>query len=239
MKPVIAINVDVAVGPPARYTIHKTYITSVIETGGIPILLPPLADDDLAELLDRVHGVVLIGGDDYSPSLYGEEPAPTTKLVEPEREIFDLRLMAHLNQRPAMPVLGICGGCQLMNVALGGSLIQDVTVENLVPAVKHAGAAGWKVQDWHEVEIDNESRLFTIYKKRRLNVPTAHRQAVRRLGDGLRGCARTDDGVIEAIEMSDRNFAIGVQWHPERDVDGNRPLFSEFLLSAKSRQIRE
>lgn len=233
MKPVIALNMDIAVGPPEKLTIYKTYVSSIVDAGGIPILLPPLNKHDIMQVLLDVKGIVLIGGDDYSPSLYGEEAAPTTQIMPSEREQFDLALMEYIKSRPSMPVLGICGGIQLMNVAFGGSLIQDIESEKLDVDVKHRGDAGWKAKDWHEVQLEEGSRLHKIYGSSRINVPTAHRQAVRKLGDGLKAVGTTDDGVIEAIEAPDHHFTIGVQWHPERDFRGNANLFEEFVKMAK------
>ncbi len=163
---------------------------------------------------------------------FSEEPVPTTDVMPPLREQFDLMLMKKLRAMKAMPMLGVCGGLQLMNVALGGSLIQDIESESLETVVKHRGQPGWKVADWHEVSITEGTRLFEIYGTGRVNVPTAHRQAIRRLAEGLCSSAVTDDSVIEGAELPDHTFAVGVQWHPERDLEGNARLFGEFVRHA-------
>lgn len=231
MKPLIGLNLDISPGPPEQAQIQTRYCEPILASGGIPILLAPMPDSDLEEVLARLDGIVLIGGDDYSPQLYGEFASANVKLVDPVREDFDLRLMSRLIKSREMPVLGICGGCQLMNVGFGGSLIQDIVTQIPSSPVKHSGEPGWKVKDWHEVEVESDSQLFRIYKKQRFTVPTAHHQAIKVVGNGLKAVARTDDGIVEAVEAPSRSFMFGVQWHPERDYAGNEPLFREFIFS--------
>ena len=233
MKPLIGMNLDIYVGPPRKIGTYVTYHEAIIASGGIPLLLPPLPESDLDFVLDKLDGVMLIGGDDYSPSLYGEEPYPTIALMDAQREAFDLALIRHLMKRPQMPVLGLCAGEQLMNIVFGGSLIQNIKTDVPQSAVKHVGEAGWKVKDWHEVQFESGSKLIDIYKKQRLNVPTAHNQGVKVVGKGLKASAFTDDGVVEAVEAVDYNFMIGVEWHPERDLAGNKALFDAFIAAAQ------
>ncbi len=224
MKPIIGVNTDVnrKSSSDTCYTILKNYVAAIESAGGIPLLLPPMAKEDLTPLLKNIHGMLFIGGNDYSPSLYGEKPDETIELIDQERENFDLTLMNLCLNDFKVPILGICGGCQLLNISLNGSLIQDIPESN----VKHGKHL------WHYVEIEKNSKLYDIYKATRLNVPTNHHQAIKKLGHGLTISAYADDKIIEAIEITNKNFIIGVQWHPERDLAGNLPLFKAFIESS-------
>ena len=196
-------------------------------------MLPPMPDSDLDALLSQIHGLLLIGGLDYSPDLYGESTHTSCELLDPSRQEFDLRLAQRAIEKTALPVLGICGGCQLLNISLGGSLIQDIKTEHPHSTVPHTKPDGWREGfAKHPVVIDRNSMLGKIYGIEHLDVPTSHHQAIKALGSGLKVTARAEDGVIEAVEMESRNFAVGVQWHPERDFDGNERLFREFVRHA-------
>lgn len=233
MKPIIGMNMDISTGPPRKIWAYSTYHESILAAGGIPLLLPPLPEGDLEFLLSRIDGMLLIGGDDYSPSLYNEPVHPTVEIMDSQREQFDLALIKRLMTRRDLPVLGLCGGAQLINIAFGGSLIQDIPTEIPDSNVKHGKSEGWKAKDWHEVQFQPATKLIDIYKKQRLNVPTAHHQGIKSIGKGLKSSAVTDDGIVEALEAPDHRFMIGVQWHPERDLVGNQPLFEAFLAQTK------
>lgn len=233
MKPLIGINMDIAEPPEAapEASVQIPYYEAVEKAGGIPVILPPMPEPDLEQVVSGLHGVLLIGGPDYSPDNYGEERHETCNLLHPRREEFDLRLAALAIKR--LPVLGICGGCQLLNISLGGSLIQDIPSHAPDSQVVHVSRNGWKEGfSVHAVELSPGSRLAGIYRTGRLPVPTSHHQAVKALGAGLQACAFADDGIIEAIELAGAPFVLGVQWHPERDFAGNRALFVEFIAAA-------
>lgn len=238
MKPIVGINLDITAGPPEEARVQSFYFQSVQKAGGIPVLIPPMANADLSAILSRLDGLLLIGGLDYCPSTYGETVSDEEKrdlnieVIHEMRQDFDFRLVKLAIETTSLPVLGICGGCQLINVALGGTLIKDIDCEIEGSTVKHASPNGW--QDGfkrHEVRIEAGSALRSIYKAERIDVPTSHHQAVKEPGRGLRATAFADDGVIEAVEMEGRTFVVGVQWHPERDFKGNKRLFDEFIAN--------
>jgi putative glutamine amidotransferase len=229
MKPLIGMNLDIMVGPPRQVASYSFYHEAIVAAGGIPLLIPPVPENDLTFLFDRLDGLVLIGGDDYSPSLYGEEPHPKTSLVDMEREKFDLALIKLLLAKQSMPLLAICAGAQLLNVVMGGSLIQHIPDHMPESTVKHSGEAGWKIKDWHEVEILAGTKLFDIYRKPRINVATAHHQGFKDLGKDLVYSAMADDGIPEAVESLTHPFLIGVEWHPERNLENELPLFKAFI----------
>lgn len=236
MKPIIGLNLDIKAGQPARAYIKMDYLDAVVKAGGIPVLLPPLNDEDLNALLTNIQGLILIGGPDYCPSLYGEAAHDSVELIDERRQDFDLRLMKRALSEPGLPLLGICGGLQLLNITLGGSLIQDIQSELPESQVVHTqGNDCNNGCNKHQVAIEADSRLGKIYGHTKLAVPTSHHQAVRKLGRGLKAVAYADDGVVEAIELPEHQFAIGVQWHPERDYAGNSNLFQEFVKQSAQR----
>lgn len=198
------------------------------------MLLPPMTDDDLLDVFTRLNGILLIGGRDYSPNLYGQqEHLPSVNLIHRLREEFDLRLINLAMNRTDLPILGICGGCQLLNIALGGSLIQDIACEIPSSSVIHSRTNGCANGfTTHPVRLEPETSLQKIYSIERLDVPTSHHQAVKVLGKGLIATAFAEDDVIEAVELPGRRFVVGVQWHPERDFDNNKSLFEEFVKEA-------
>jgi putative glutamine amidotransferase len=240
MKPIIGINLDVSSGSPPQALIQTTYYEAVQKAGGIPLLLAPMPDADLDELLQSLNGLMLIGGLDYCPTKYGEEASDLVELCAEQRQDFDFRLIERTLNRTELPILGICAGAQLLNIVLGGSLIQDINSELPDTNVVHTINAGWQADPHkHPVNLQPGSQLGKIYKSERLDVPTSHHQSVKRLGKGLVAVAHADDGVIEAVELGSRPFTIGVQWHPERDYKGNAELFKHFIQAASQGHVQK
>jgi putative glutamine amidotransferase len=239
MKPLIGINLDIKDGTPEKAVVFKTYYNSVTEAGGIPLLIPPMSDEDLDQLFTKINGLLLIGGLDYCPSLYDEDPHPTVELIHPVRQDFDLRLVQKALSLPDFAILGICGGCQILNIALDGSLVQDISTEKPHSTVLHTKSADCSIDGMikHDVVLEPSSALRKLYKSDRIAVPTSHHQAVRNLGTGLKVAAYADDGIIEAVEHQSRPFTIGVQYHPERDFEPNRMLFETFVKHAAGVQV--
>ncbi|HEY9679786.1 MAG TPA: gamma-glutamyl-gamma-aminobutyrate hydrolase family protein [Drouetiella sp.] len=233
MKPIIGINLDVKNGPPPQAQIQANYYEVIQRAGGIPVLLPPMSDDDIEELLKGLSGIMLIGGPDYCPTKYGEEASHLVELCSAQRQEFDFRVIETTLNKTDLPILGICAGAQLLNIALGGSLIQDINSEFPDTKVVHTNDDGYhKNPHKHPVILQADSQLGRIYKKERLDVPTSHHQSVKKLGRGLTATAHAEDGIIEAVELDSRHFTLGVQWHPERDYAGNSELFVQFVQAA-------
>jgi putative glutamine amidotransferase len=240
MKPIIGINLDVMGGSPPQAAIQSTYFEAVQKAGGIPVLLPPMPDCDLDDLFRSLQGLMLIGGLDYCPTKYGEQASSLVELCDPQREDFDFRLIDRTISRTDIPILGICAGAQLLNIALGGTLIQDINTELPDTQVVHTINVGWQADPHkHPINLKLSSQLGKIYKSDRLNVPTSHHQSVKNLGQGLIAVAHADDGIIEAIELEGRPFTIGVQWHPERDFEGNANLFKHFVQAASQGHVQK
>ena len=193
----------------------RPYVTAVQAAGALALLLPP--DDAAAQspdaLLDRIDALLLAGGADIDPASYGAKPHPETKGTWPERDRFELAL-AHRALERDMPVLGICRGMQLLNVALGGTLVQhlpDVLGTN--DHRKVPGAFGD-----HEVRLEPGSLAARAVGAERATVKSHHHQGLDELGDGLRASGwSVPDDLVEAVELPDRRFTLGVLWHAEQD----------------------
>jgi len=211
------------------------YAAAVEAAGGIPVILPVLAPEKAPEVLEHLQGLLLSGGVDLDPSHYGEDPLPGLGKVTPERDAFELAL-ARRALAAGVPVLGICRGVQVLNVAAGGTLFQDLGSQ-LEKVLKHRQEA----PRWHEshaVRLDPSSRMAAILGVTETRVNSFHHQAVRLVAPGLRAVAWAPDGVIEAVESVDGGFALGVQWHPEEMWD-RYPLhlkpFSALVEAARAR----
>jgi len=211
--------------------VFPSYVEATIRAGGTPVILPPLTRrEDLAVLLKRLDGLILTGGPDLPPDWYGQEPHPSTKLADPRRLEGD-RLLAEAALASSLPILAICMGCQLLNVALGGDLIQDIPTQ-VEGALPHAPK-----ETFHPVRIEADSRLAGIVGGEELEVNSSHHQAIGRPGKGLRVVARAPDGVIEAVEGKEKRFLLAVQWHPERlsGREAHLSLFRALVRAAKGR----
>jgi putative glutamine amidotransferase len=203
--------------PPRReMALGMTYVEAIGRAGAIAIVVPPMPGPAIPALLDRVDGICLSGGPDIHPDAYGAAPDPELGPTEPRLDAFELALARAADERD-MPVLAICRGAQLFNVARGGTLHQhlpDVVGDGVTH--RQPGAPGEPV---HDVTVAAGSRLAAILGRRRTPVNSFHHQAVDVLGDRLAVTARAEDGTVEAFEALDRSFVVGVQWHAECLVD--------------------
>ena len=231
-KPLIGIGSDVAQkqGERDRAFVYTTYIESLKRAGAVPVLIPPQPENaaDLAETLD---GIVLAGGDDCDPAEYGEEKHPSCEPMDPRRQKNDLGL-ARLARERGIPTLGICLGVQVMNVAAGGTLIQDIG-SAVDTDIDHASEPSDRHR--HDVHIDSSTKLGSILGDEEFNVNSSHHQAIGRIGDGLRVTAKAPDGIVEGLEDPSHPFYLGVQWHPE-DMPGESSaaaIFGAFVEAAR------
>ena len=237
-KPIIGITLDSDVGGSYSrypwYAIRYNYVDSIIAAGGIPLLLP-YAYDLLDEYANRIDGLMIPGGFfDICPSHYGEEIAHDTVKTNSQRTEFEFAITRKINDQKK-PILGICGGMQLMNVIFGGSLIQHIPaeVDNALPHEQ----PNPRHEAGHDVEIIPSTRLHQIAdSKIQVPVNSAHHQAIRKVAPGFIVNALASDGIIEGIELSAQDqFAIGLQWHPEFHIsDVDRSIFNHFIQAAKN-----
>jgi putative glutamine amidotransferase len=202
-----------------------SYADAVLDAGGVPLLLPPVLDDRLdiaAEaVLDGLHGLVLSGGADVDPARYDEPREPATGPAAADRDAWEIALVRAAVRRD-LPLLGVCRGMQVVAVALGGTLVQHLP--DVVGDDSHRPTIG--VHGRHEVRLSDGSRIAG-WLGPRTDVATYHHQAVDRLPDGVVATGWSDDGTIEAIEVCEASWSIGVQWHPE--VHDGRALFTAFV----------
>jgi gamma-glutamyl-gamma-aminobutyrate hydrolase PuuD len=191
-------------------TVPEIYLNLVREAGATPVVLPVHEEFD-PDLVERLDGVVLTGGGDVDPSEYRRERCPLTDGIDPRRDRFELSLVRAAVARD-LPMLAICRGMQVMNVALGGSLIQDIDAE--VPgAVVHHDLERWN-RVVHPVRFEPGSLLARLLGDE-VDVNSMHHQTIDELGDGLVAVGRSPDGLVEAVEAPGLRCVVGIQWHPE------------------------
>ncbi len=216
------------------HSMREDYVRSVEAAGAIPLVLPTQGPEAAEAILDRLDGLVLSGGIDVDPAAYGCAPHPKLGRVDRARDEFEIAL-TRLALRRDLPILAICRGQQLLNVATGGTLIQDIP-SVVTGAVAHE-APGRRTRRSHPVEVAPGSRLGEILGPGPLLVNSFHHQAIDRLGQGLTVTGRAPDGVIEAVEMEEHSFVVGVQWHPEsfwKEPASFRPLFEAHVEACRA-----
>lgn len=241
-KPIIGLTMTQVVKE-NQIELWKEYVDSIAKAGGIPILLPSLADFSFYdEYLDEVDGLFITGGDDIMPCEYGEEPLAGFKLewpMTPERDRFEIEITKKALERN-MPVLGVCRGLQIINVVFGGTIFQDIDMQtNRSLKLKHFQECPyWYCQ--HEIIVDSNSKFYEIMDgEKNIRVNSMHHQAIGKLGTNISVSATAHDGIIEAIECNEYDYAIGVQWHPERLYEREKKwykLFHSFVVASQAYQ---
>lgn len=232
-KPVIGIGCDVShvEGKRDRAFAYVNYAEAVRRAGAVPVIIAP-QPENAAELVDSLDGILLAGGPDCDPAAYNESRHEKVgEVMDPRRQANDLALAKAARER-GIPTLGICLGMQMMNVAAGGSLIQDID-SAVDTEIRHESIPEDRAR--HDVMVEQGTQLASILPAAELNVNSSHHQAVKDLGDGLRVTAHAPDGIVEGLEDPRRAFYVGVQWHPE-DMPGEasaEALFDAFVNAAR------
>ncbi|ADI02536.1 MAG TPA: gamma-glutamyl-gamma-aminobutyrate hydrolase family protein [Syntrophothermus lipocalidus] len=215
-----------------RHYLRRDYIDKILNAGGVPVILPPTNDRDvITEYKETCHGLLLAGGGDVDPVNWGEEPHPDLGTVDPTRDEFELALMKCAMEED-LPVLGICRGAQVINVAFGGSLYQ-----HLAGGISHQQKAP-PSHAFHGILVVRDTRLYRISGSDTLRVNSFHHQAVREIGENLIISATACDGVIEAVESVCHRFILGVQWHPELMTDKVSENLFKALVDAGRERIK-
>lgn len=236
-KPLIGLTTTRMPNPSRRpaFGINEPYVKSVANAGGLPILIPlELSNDDLDVLLPRLDGILFTGGYDIDPRQYGNQPHPKVEGVDADRDRVEMHL-AHMMIQSCKPFLGICRGCQVINVALGGSLYEDLP-EQLPGEAHHDNHDHPRNYLAHSVNIQSNSSLAQILSSEATWVNSLHHQGVRKLAQELRTTAIAPDGLIEAFELPGHPFGQAVQWHPEelQEYESMRKLFQAFVQSCQT-----
>ena len=237
--PIIAVTATAErVKDSTRVRVNRAYTDAIVASGMIPLVVPPVPASMASAILDAVAGLVLTGGEDVDPAYFGAERHPATGPANDDRDRCELALAREAAAR-RLPTLAICRGVQVLNVALGGSLIQDLPSEH-TGSVEH-DAKGSRHDRVHAVDVSSGSRLGQILGARSIATNSFHHQAVDRLAAGLCTVATSSDGVVEAVECTDRAWwMVGVQWHPEEltatPEEWDRRLFAAFAEAVRAQR---
>ena len=237
LRPLIGITTK-GRGDDGRMKLNARYVDAVRRAGGVPLLLPP-GEPDLEPLLETLDGLILTGGGDVDPALYGGAMHPRVYDVDAERDASELAL-ARTADAHGLPTFGICRGAQVLNVALGGTLVEHLPDE-VGETLTHAPRPGSAADDYehHEVAVTPGSKLAATLDGDSCTGASWHHQAVRRVAPGLEVVARASDGTIEAFEKRDHPWLVAVQWHPEATAAGDpaqQRLFDALVAAAAERR---
>lgn len=248
MKPIIGVTVNYSYddevgklthlgGPRQEWQLlANDYIKSIEKAGGIPVMIPVYGDlSNAKNIISKLDGILFSGGNDIDPNHYDDQFSNKVGNIVPERDMQELILIKKILNETNIPVLGICRGHQLLNVACGGSLYQDMNSEGLEDHFFLASPMNYVI---HTVNIQDDSKYKDIFSSNKISVNSYHHQAIKKLGESLVPTAYDDKGIIEAIELkSDNNrFVLGVQWHPETLVDryeNHLNIFRKFIEACK------
>jgi len=224
---------------PESWVMNQRYFLAATIVGGVPWMIPLLDDDEdtLREIYERLDGILIPGGVDLDPATFGESRHPKLGAVDPARDRVELMLTRWAIE-DRKPVLGLCRGAQVINVALGGTLYQDIAAQ-WPEAIKHDyyPTAGFERDHLaHEVTLAGDSRLRSVMERPSLMVNSMHHQGIKAIAPGLIPSAVAPDGLVEAVESAEDHFMVGVQWHPEvfeLSDPHTRHLFHEFASAAR------
>lgn len=210
-----------------KYSVHSLYLKAVAAAGGIPLVVPDCAGENgLPELLRVLDGLLLTGGGDVDPAYFGEEPIPSCGEIAPLRDAFEVGLV-RMALAANLPVLGICRGAQVLNIAAGGSIYQDINTQ-IKGCLKHSQQAPYWAAT-HNIEIREGTLLRSIFQEGVVRVNSFHHQAVRDPAPGFVVSALAGDGVVEAVESPSHRFVLGVQCHPEGMWEKDRRFLKLFV----------
>lgn len=222
MKPIIGITTFEG-STKGFHTINNSYMNAVFAAGGIPVNIPTIKDEgDYDSYLNILDGIIFSGGNDISPLCYNENPLKQVNHISSVRDKYEIELFNKAYEKK-LPILGICRGLQIANVALGGSLYQDIHAQ-LSDVFGHQPTGVENDEFHHSVTVKHDTILHNIFQSEKIFVNSNHHQSIKKVGDNLIVSAIAEDSIIEAIEADDERFLLGLQFHPEGMIK-KHPLF--------------
>jgi putative glutamine amidotransferase len=235
MKPLIGITTNQSSNAYGQPTIMlmQSYVNAVMQAGGVPVLIPSLiAEDGWDAIYSRLEGILFSGGGDISLDFFSGDPHPRIDDVDPARDSIELKFI-QTAASDGKPFLGICRGCQVVNVALGGTLYTHIP-DQLSNALDHDYPGNKRTVLVHEVKIEEGTHVAEIYGVPIIKVNSLHHQGLKDIAPSLRVAGHSPDGLAEAVELPDHPFGLAVQWHPEwlTDQESTRNLFRKFVTAA-------
>ncbi|ANU14198.1 Glutamine amidotransferase, class I [Planococcus halocryophilus Or1] len=235
MKPIIGVTASLELGRD-DYGIELADTEAILAAGGLPVMLPHLVEEaDLDEIAEHIDGLFLAGGYDIDPTLFGEEPHPNLGVIIPSRDAFELALVKKVLAMDK-PILGVCRGAQILNIAVGGDMYQDITTQVKGDLLQHQQKAP-KFHGSHFVDVTEGSLLNRLTGQTRIKVNSRHHQANRLVPAPFVISGKASDGIVEAVESMHHHFVLGVQWHPENMArasdSASIQIFSGFVEACK------
>jgi putative glutamine amidotransferase len=236
LKPIIGISSNLK---EQFLSVSTDYIQAITEFGGVPLVIPNLQEEAIESIVQQIDGLILTGGGDIDPTLFGEEPLQGLGNITPERDAFEIAIiqkMLKLNKA----ILGICRGIQILNIAVGGDMYQDIDTQMEKRLLQHTQQSPrWHAS--HFVQVKKGSMLSDIVQMEKFKVNSFHHQAIRKIPNEFEVSAFASDGMIEAFESKIHSFVMGVQWHPECMIARNDPvsaaIFKAFIKTCKKGSV--
>lgn len=236
MKPLVGITAEVREG--GNYFLPPVYGKTILQAGGIPVLIPLIPDKDIDELCEQIDALFVTGGEDIDPSYYNQDPHVHLGIITPRLDKMEFALVQKMLELDK-PYIGVCRGLHMLNVATGGSLYQSIHSQREEPVMQHLQKAE-RTHRSHPVKVDTESRMFKMLGESEFKVNSFHHQACNEVGESLKVVARAKDGIIEGVESEEHSFVFGFQWHPEEfALAGDEPskrIFEAYISAAKERK---
>jgi len=236
MKPLVGITAEVREG--GNYFLPPVYGKTILQAGGIPVLIPLVPDEDIDDLCEQIDALFVTGGEDIDPSYYGQDPHVHLGIITPRLDTMEFALVQKMLELDK-PYIGVCRGLHMLNVATGGSLYQSIHSQRKEPVMQHLQKAE-RTHRSHSVKIDKESRMFEMLQEEEFKVNSFHHQGCNEVGKPLKVVARAKDGIIEGVESTEHSFVFGFQWHPEEFAligdDPSKRIFEAYIDAAKKRR---
>jgi len=235
MKPIIGITPYMGVDESA-YTFSPDHVKAIMQAGGMPVILPYLVEDvDVQQIAMSIDGLYMTGGDDIDPTFFGEEPHRNLGPIIPARDVFEVKVTKEI-LRQKKPILGVCRGSQILNIAVGGDMYQDIYAQHEDELLQHAQHAPTS-HGSHFVKVLEGSLLHRITGAGQLRVNSRHHQANRHVPESFQVSGIASDGVVEAIESKEHLFVLGLQWHPENMIsvadDASLKVYQTFVQACQ------